>query len=351
MADVSRCQGRDAAGGSECRRRAAPRGRRDCSAHAGGSRDRGQLLLVGALALAVLFVALALLLNTAIYTGTLATRDAGGDATPAIEYVSASRSAGADAIRSVNRRNDTSTTDLRRAFVATTGRWDDLASHHRAVVGDAADVSVATVTNGTRIQQDDAGRNFTSNTTASDWTVVEGSGVVAVRSMRFTVDNSTLTSIDDAGNATAETVFHVVVDSTTGTTRTAYIYHNTSSGNAEVLVDDGGTETACPVGSVTDGTFVVDVSNASLGGASCRDLGTLDDAEGDVSVEYGDGTAAGGTYTMVVEGHPTDGGVTLSELNPSGSPYWTDAIYSANLTVTYRTEELDYEATVEVVPE
>lgn len=313
--------------------------------------DRGQLLLVGALALAVVFVALALLLNTAIYTGNLATRDSGVEATPAIEYVSESQQAGVDAVRSVNRRNNTSASDLNRAFNATMERWDDLASHHRAVAGDMTDTDVAGITNGTRIQQDDASRNFTSAGDAANWTVVDGSGVTAVRSMRFTVDASTLTTIDDATNATTETVFHVDVDSDLGT-RSVYVYNNSTSGNSEILIDNDGTETVCSVGSVTDGTFVVDVANASVGGASCSALGTLDDTRGALSVEYGDGGAAGGTYTMVVD-EGTDGNIALAGLNPDGSssPYWTAAIYSAELTVTYRTGELDYEATVGVVPE
>ena len=313
--------------------------------------DRGQLLLVGALALAVVFVALALLLNTAIYTGNLATRDSGVEATSAIGYTSESRQAGVDAVRSVNRRNNTSSSDLNRAFTATVKRWDDLASHHRAVAGDVAGTDVTGITNGTRIQQDDASRKFTSAGGAANWTVVDGSGVTAVRSMRFTVDASTLTTVDDATNATTETVFHVDVDSDPGI-RSVYVYNNSTSGNSEILVVDDGAETVCSVGSVTEGTFVVDIANASVGGKSCSALGTLDDTRGAVSIEYGDGGAAGGTYTMVVDEAP-DGSIVLAGLNPDGSasPYWTDAIYSAELTVTYRTGELDYEATVGVVPE
>ena len=328
-----------------------PPDRRPSGAGGSGSHDRGQLLLVGALALAVVFVALALLLNTAIYTGNLATRDSGVEATPAIEYVSASQRAGVDAVVSVNRRNNSSRGDLNRAFDATVNRWDDLASYHRAVAGDAADTDVAGTTNGTRIQQDDAGRNFTSNTTAPDWTVVEGSGVTAVRAMRFTVDSSTLPSTDDPTNA-SQTAFHVTVSSPSSTRR-AYVYHNNTSGNTEVLVDDDGTETVCPAGSAPDGTFVIDIANASVGGASCSAVGTLDDTEGELSIEYDDGGAAAGTYTMVVDEHTDEGDITLSGLHADGSPspYWTHAIYSANLTVSYRTGELDYEATVEVVPE
>ena len=315
-----------------------------------GSDDRGQLLLVGALALAVVFVALALLLNTAIYTGTLATRDSGVEATPAIEYVSESRQAGVDAVRSVNRRNNTSAADLNRAFDTTMRQWDDLASYHRAVAGDVADTDVAGTTNGTRIQQDDASRNFTSAGGAHNWTVVEGAGVTAVRSMRFTVDASGLTAVDDATNATTESVFHADITSDLGT-RSVYVYDNSTAGNAEILVVDGGTETVCPAGSVTDGTFVVDIPAASVGGAPCSALDTLDDTRGTLSVEYSNSGAAGGTYTMVVDEGP-DGDIGLTGLNPDGSsPYSTDAIYGAELTVTYRTGELDYAATVGVVPE
>ncbi len=308
-----------------------------------GSDDRGQLLLVGALALAVVFVALALLLNTAIYTGNLATRDAGVEAAPAIEYASESRHAGTDAIASVNRRNNTSATDLNRAFNATMGRWDDLASYHRAVAGDAADVDVAGTTNGTRIQQDDASRNFTNESSAADWTVV--SGVSGVRSMQFTVERSTLT--DDPTDLLADDVFYVTVTSGAGT-RSVFVY-DTPSG-PEIEVDDGGTTTTCAVGSVTDGTFVIDVPNESVGGASCPALGAVDDTSGSTSIEYDDGGAASGTYTMVVDEPPS--ALSLSGLNAgSGSPYWTYAIYNATFNVTYRTGELDYGATIEVEPE
>ena len=343
MADVSRCQGRDAAGGSECRRRAAPRGRRDCSAHAGGSRDRGQLLLVGALALAVLFVALALLLNTAIYTGNLATRDAGVDATPVIEYVSESREAGADAIRSVNDRNNSDPAELDSALHSTIARWDAQASHHRAVAGDVVAVDVAGVTNGTRIQQDDASRDFTNETGGEDWTVTADSDLSGIRSFRFAVEESTLPENPSVG---ADEVFTAEIDSDAGAT-TLYVYD--TSGAPEIRVDDGGATETCQ--SDTGGTFTIDVANESVGGASCPALANLTDVGDDVAIEFRDSHRAGGTYSMVVDERPSD----LSTLNVDdvgpGSPYWTHAIYGAQFDVTYRTEDVDYAAEIEVIPE
>ncbi|MGQ4554660.1 hypothetical protein [Halobellus sp. GM3] len=307
--------------------------------------DRGQLLLVGALALAVLFVSLALLLNTAIYTGNLATRDPGVDAAPTIEYVEASRAAGVDALGSVNHRNNSTDADghaeLAAALRDTVSRWDGLASHHRAVAGDAAAVEVVAVTNGTRIQQDDASRNFTSDAWDETWTVAEGSDLSGIRTMRLRVDQSALAGA--AGDA-----FRVNVTSG-GTTRTLSVYEN--GGETAVRVTDDGTVLSTrSFEPDPDGTVVIDVSNGSVGGESYSDLRTVLDVGVDTAITYHRGGNATGTYTMVVDeptgdlAHP---GLLEDDL---GQPYWTHAVYGAEFRVTYRTPDLDYEARIEVVP-
>ncbi|WP_311171232.1 hypothetical protein [Halobellus ordinarius] len=304
--------------------------------------DRAQLLLVGALALAVLFVALALLLNTAIYTGNLATRETGADAVPAVEYVGETRTAGVDTIRSVNRLNNTSTDALNSAFNASIDRWDDLASHHRAVAGDGAAASVVAVENGTRIQQDNATRDYTDESGAANWTVAADTDLSGVRSLRLEVDESTLPS------GFADDVFHVNVSSTEGTW-SVYVY-DTGSGPEVRVFDDGSEVAQCPAASVTDDTFVIDVPNESVGGAPCAALGDVDDLGTDAAIRYRYGDQAGGTYTMVVDEPPS--ALTLPGLADAGTgqPYDTPAIYSADLSVRYRTPELDYEARIEVQP-
>ncbi|MFB6092498.1 MAG: hypothetical protein ABEK02_05760 [Haloquadratum sp.] len=307
--------------------------------------DRGQLLLVGALSLAVLFVALALLLNTAIYTGTLATRDAGVDTAAVTGYVSEARAAGAATIRSVNYRNNSSKSDLTAAFDATMRRWDDLASHHRAVAGALADVTVTGFTNGTRVQQDDASRDFTDAGGDGNWTVAADPDLSGIRSLRFTVAESTLA--DSPGDVVADAVFHVNVTSDAGT-QSLYVYDD--GGNPEVRIDAGGTTTTCTAGSVTDGTFVIDVANGSVGGAPCDALARVDDVSTDAAVRFRDGQAAGGTYTMVLDEPPSGLAVLSPPQAGSGPPYWTYAVYAAELRVGYRTQGLDYAVTVEVRP-
>ncbi|MFB6252624.1 MAG: hypothetical protein ABEI27_13250 [Halobellus sp.] len=305
----------------------------------GAGTDRGQLLLVGALSLAVLFVALALLLNTAIYTGNLATREAGIGGTEAVEYVSASQDGGIAAIESVNRRNASSHATLYTALRETMAAWDDTAAHHRAVNGDAADVDVVGTTNGTRIRQRDANRNFSSVGGAPDWTVVDGA--MGIRSIRFEVDAARLKT----GPTNS---FRMDVSSADGT-RSLSLYNN-STDDPRALIDGPAGTATCPAGSAPGGTFVVDVANGSVGGASCPALTRLDDTSGTVTVEYADGDVAGGRYSIVVNG--TSSSLSLPGLaSPgTGDPDWTDAVYAASIRVSYRTPQMEYTTTVEVVP-
>jgi hypothetical protein len=303
--------------------------------------DRAQLLLVGALALAVLFVALALLLNTAIYTGNLATREAGVDSADAIEYASEARTAGEEAIRSVNYRNNSSHSALNTSLRSTLRLWDDAAAQHRAVVGDGADVDLVGATNGTRIQQDDVTRNFTSESGAANWTVASDSDLSGLRSLRLTVDETTL-----AGGP-SDDAFHLNVASDAGT-RNISVYDD--GGPTVQVSENGSVVDTCSPGSFAGDTFRIDVANASVAGASCPNLSVVDDVGSDLEIAYANGDDAGGRYTMVVD--EPESALTLAGLGAgSGEPYSTPAIYAADLRVTYRTPKLDYEARIEVVPE
>lgn len=326
------------------------RGIRNSDQEQSAHQDRGQLLLVGALALAVLFVALALLLNTAIYTGNLATRDTGVDATPVIEYVSESRAAGSAAISSVNERNASSPSELSTSLRETVDDWDRLAAHHRAVGGDVVGVDVASVTNGTRIQQDDATRDFTNDGGSEDWTVVADGDITGVRAMRLTVNMSTSPLADDPADFLSGDVFYVEVTSGGESTR-LFVYENAGGTPEVTVVDDGVTRPACPAGSVTGDTFVIDVPNRSVGGAPCPALADVTDVGTGVTVEYEDANKIAGTYGMVVDERPGDLDTLGVDDVAGGSPYWTDAIYGAQFDVTYRTETVDYATQIEVPAE
>jgi len=70
-------------------------------------RDTGQLMLIGALSLAIVLVALALLINSAIYTQTVATRGSGPTGgSDAIGFQVAADEAVIDTIEYVNDNED-----------------------------------------------------------------------------------------------------------------------------------------------------------------------------------------------------------------------------------------------------
>jgi len=121
--------------------------------------DRAQLFLVGALALAVIFVVLAVLLNTAIYTGNIATRDVGPGTGVVVEYEQAATGMADRSLRTVNIENNSNYTNLETTFNDTVSIWSDRANTHSSAALADAHVSVVETKRGTKIGQNGT-RNF-----------------------------------------------------------------------------------------------------------------------------------------------------------------------------------------------
>lgn len=165
-----------------------------------GQDDRGQLILVTALSLAILFVTLALILNTAIYTENLATRsgDIGG-ATDAVRYHDAARDAVGGIIDYANAYNHTSNSTLQSNLSAGV---DDFRNNSARlfVSGDrGVETTLDTTENGTRIAQSDPSRNFTNTSgTANDWTIATNIDKTRAVTINIT-DETELASFGTAG--------------------------------------------------------------------------------------------------------------------------------------------------------
>ena len=99
--------------------------------------DRGQMLLVGAFALSLVFVALALLLNSAVYAENLATRSSGDDTQEASEFSKEVRLTARGILANLeSSSSDTST------FEPIMESWGDRAARHYAADGVTVEVSV-----------------------------------------------------------------------------------------------------------------------------------------------------------------------------------------------------------------
>ncbi|MFC6825969.1 DUF7261 family protein [Halopelagius fulvigenes] len=313
--------------------------------------DRGQLMLVAALALAVLFVSLALLLNTVIYTGNLATRSVGGNSDAVAEYRTAATDAARESLRRVNADHDADYSELETTFGAAMRDWDAATSRHRAVASSATEARVVSRTNGTRLRQDDFGRSFVNESGAENWSVAEGIG--AYRDFSMTVNRSTLTYVGgldptDASVLDSAGVFNVTLETAADERYTAFVGTDGTNVVVSVFGPSGTHRDTCTA--ATGGDATVDFSNGTVGGADCEALTFEDDAADPFTLRYENGDAAAGTYSLVTDTPYVEYDEDFAD-SAGSTPYRTYALYGVELELTYRTSSTYYQSNVTVVPD
>lgn len=300
--------------------------------------DRGQLLLVSAVALAVLFVTLAVILTTAIHTETIATGASETDNERAVvtHQASVDRHAG-ESIERVNEADHDTYESLEADLRERIAAWNDLSSRHDGGAGAASNVSLVAVTEGTRIVHEDGAEDFTNATGEQSWTVADD--VSATRDFRMTVTRQSLRapggkSCDESGDC-----FEVTIDDGTDTWTMAV-----SAAQNEVVVDvenTSGDHTTC---SVANQSAEIDLLAGTIEDTPCPALRFVDDVESSYDIHYGNADNASGTYTLTVDRR-------LSE-SPAvgGSPSYEPVIDDATLAVSYRTPAVQYETERRVLP-
>jgi hypothetical protein len=121
-------------------------------------RERGQLILVGALSLAIVLVGLALVLNSAIYAENFATRANQGEAGRITQLEQEAVQGAGASMQHHHHDADShaSYTNLVNNFEASVDEWADMVVQDSARRGQYVDATTTgTYTNGTRIAQDD----------------------------------------------------------------------------------------------------------------------------------------------------------------------------------------------------
>ena len=320
----------------------------------GPSGDRAQLLLVTGLALAILFVTLALVMNTVIYTENLATRSskvAGGS--EASGYREAVDDGLTDLFVRANYNNNTSHAALNANLSTGVSDWSTAATTAYAQSGTGSTVSIDVVEDGSRIRQDDDTRNFTDAQTDAGWTV--GSDVW-VRGFWMNVSR---TSLNESTHVTADAdiVFHVRFTDDDGDVWKVFLYEDTATSTANVSVMDPSLVMHGPCSS-SKSRVSVNITAGTVGGADCPALDIFDDMNGPIVIEYQEATSplggdtGTGSYELIVNDSTLATGPP-SEFNDDGtgeSPWVTPALYATELQVTYQTPRLYYNATVRIAP-
>jgi hypothetical protein len=308
-------------------------------------------MLVTALALAVVLVVLVLLVNTAIYTENLATRDADVGADDALEH----RAAVVDGVGGVLDRENRAEYDSRAALETSVrggvGALDSALAAAALDRGVSARTngSAATMVDGRLLRQTDDDREFTNATgTDADWAVA--SDLNGTRRFDARVDRSSLAAGDESDVSDA---FRVrVTGNTTGTEWRAYVYRD--SGDVAVAVKND-TDPVTEVCSANAAEATVSFTDGRLAGEPCPGLTWAGGVSDRYDVRYGNAENVTGTYNLTVR-TADDGVVRTGQFNDGtavadpDSPYHVPAVYAVRLPVASDAPELTHGSTVRVAP-
>jgi hypothetical protein len=301
--------------------------------------ERGQLLLIAAFIIATSFVVLALVVNSAIFTENLATRDDVAGSQDALQHRHEIEQSVGAVVEEINQDNSLSASDADEEIEAIARQG----GVQQAARGRVVDVELDSIDPGTKIAQDSVG-NF-SNTTGSvpDWTVAED----VTHTRNFQINLTDYSELQGPTNA-----FRVVVN---GSNDDEWIVTIAESGSndVEILVDRPGLPTQTCTREFDD-FLRIDITDAMVGETPCP---ALDRNSSGTPLWFGSGVDApyridfrnpgeiAGTYSLIV-----DDGADPHNFLAIDPPYSTNAIYNLTVAYTYYTTNVGYETAIRVAP-
>lgn len=331
--------------------------------------DRGQIILIAAFALAVTFVALALIVNSAIFTENLASRGETGGSDDALEARAMVEASAGEALYGANVHNTSSDSALDDGFEDGLVHTQQQLEFQQVTSGVLVDVSLVSGSQvyGSRIAQNESGgRTFEDNALSGggEWQVV-------TRASRFSADHNATRSFEMNVSElpSSSDPFIVRANGTGGSPKWRMeVYSNTLGA---ILVGDtitvdvttpSGSE-SCTVSADREYTHI-DVTEGTVDGEPCdalqrgfTDSGGLTVYDGrfahgvgdEYNVTFENGDDVRGNYSLVTR---TTGASTTPNLDNTigSSPYVTNAIYNVSVQFTYETSEVKYETRIRVAP-
>jgi hypothetical protein len=323
-------------------------------AHLNRGRERGQLLLVAVLVLAAAFIVLALVINSAIFTENLATREDVAGSEEALEHRS-EVTAGIDAAIVAGNEDRDLTTDAEledhaRSEISTLRNRGGLT---QAIRGGVVDLSYDTKQMGDRIAQDNASRNLTNDNTSADWR--PATGVDEIRNVQFELTNV------DTNRPGGNDPFRFRLENGTEwrlSVSEEALVGSINSDEVAIEVDTPTNSAQCVRDEPTAGDpLTIDVTGATINGEPCHALNRLSDGtqmwlgtgvSGNFNLRFQNSDRVNGTYSMVTRGGTPDTGIESGY--DSDVPYAVNALYSVSLDYSYQSRAVTYEGTVLSAP-
>lgn len=312
----------------------------------GTGTDRAQLVLVTALIIGVALIALVLLVNAAIYTENLATRDPDVGDEEALSFeAKAIEGVGGIVDRENHNEYETYEDGVKQNVTDGIVVLNDhlrLTSLDRAVL---ARINLSTVSHseGLLIRHTNESRAFTSANGSSNWTLAEN--LTQSRSHVATIHESELIATN-ASNASSDGAFTVILDGNSGDWH-AYVYTNDTTGDIAIAIKPGGVADpadATVVCSVDSANATIDFTAGTIDGKACPGMQWGEGIGTEYDIRYENGDRANGTYEVTVNG--TESGALNTD--SGDSPYYVPAVYSTQAQLNYRSPDLEYKVTVRV---
>lgn len=284
-----------------------------------GRRDRAQMIILTALLIAVVFVALALIVNSGIYTENLATRDSGGETRETLEQRAVVEE---DLQLLVDKSNNETNTDdydvVANTFEQNLAHWNLVQGQNANLAGRSYHTELISTREGTRIRQTDSDRNLTAGGSIAgqeNWELADGVGATGEFEMVLERP-SLLDATDETLDAVAREAYNVQIVNETGARWRVFMFRGALTGTAYLLVEEPGEDFE----NSTDGytTFVNDACNATSGDIQLDFHAATDEPSWGTSncpqlSFYNDDVLGGNsTYNITYRNTKTDGG-TLTD--------------------------------------
>lgn len=314
--------------------------------------QRGQMILIAAFILAIAFVVLALVVNSAIFTENLATRDDVAGSHEALEYRAEVVGSVGALIESANADPSMGSTEV---IASIDENISSQAGFDQSALGHVVGLSYAGETAGKRIAQDNGTRNFTDTAGQEDWVLAED--VSNTRNIKFNITEvESLPIIEDD----LDFQFHLNDTSDPDTVEWEMDVEYDGFNDVTVQVTNGLTGLTATCSREWDGTSLeIDVTGGTVGGEPCHALDRDENGEPlwfgagvdtEYQLEFVDANAAMGTYSMVIE---DDASSSVSDNLVDGhdpdEPYkqTNDILYSVDVEYMFHTSQVGYETTIE----
>jgi hypothetical protein len=308
-------------------------------------RSRGQLLLIGAVAIALLIFGLAIVLNSVLYTSTVSPQAASDGTANAEMYRDAVERDVGGLMRSLANGSD---------YVAEDRFRSNLTDYEARLAESAAASGPGTVSieydsggsvTGARVRQTSQA-DFDSASGAEDWVVADR--VSSLDSFNITVEKLPQTTSGKSRE------FQIRAEETSGSDIWQLnVYYDKTMGSGEVVFEsfDGvSTSTICAFSASNRNavTLDIDLPAGTVDGRPACSFNFAQGVSGDYRLEFerigpGGSDDTEGTYEGVIQGS-----VPASNFNsPTTDPYLERTIYNATVDVTYVSDAISYETTVE----